>query len=266
MISGFIDNARAKPNPETTDNFDIGVRYRSRDIQAQASFWYTVFQNRLASAYDPELDQNVFRNLGRVDRYGIDASVSWQVIPQLQVYAYGSYLWSRIKDNVLAGECSATVSASCPAGSTGTQILAQTAGRRESGPPVYTFGGRVQAQLGPLELGISAKRTGPRYINDENLPLQLCTAAFVNTVDCNATRFTVYGAKLRPYTTVDIGARLPLGFVGLNDDTYFQFNVTNLFDTYYVGNVTNQLLNTSAPFAQIGAPRAFIATLNVAFR
>ena len=115
-------------------------------------------------------------------------------------------------------------------------------------------------------LGVSAKRTGPRYINDENLPLQLCTAAFVNVVDCNATRFTVYGAKLRPYTTVDIGARLPLGFVGLNDDTYFQFNVTNVFDTYYVGNVTNQLLNTSVPFAQIGAPRAFIATLNVAFR
>jgi iron complex outermembrane receptor protein len=277
-----VDNARAQPKPETTDNFDVGVRYRSRDIQAQASFWYTVFQNRLASAYDPELDQNVFRNLGRVDRYGIDASVSWQVIPELQLYVYGSYLWSRIKDNVLAGECSATVSVHCPAGSTGTQILAQTAGQRESGAPVYTFGGRIQAQLGPLELGISAKRTGPRYINDENLPLFLCTNAtggnaYANVVDCpgaliappgqtTAAFYQVYGAKLRPYTTVDIGMRLPLGFVGLNNDTYFQFNVTNVFDTYYVGNVTNQLLNTSVPFAQIGAPRAFIATLNVAFR
>ena len=81
-----------------------------------------------------------------------------------------------------------------------------------------------------------------------------------------ANLFQVYGAKLPAYTTVDIGARLPLGFAGLNDDTYFQFNVTNVFDEFYVGNVTSQLLNTSVPFAQIGAPRAFIATLNVAFR
>ena len=93
--------------------------------------------------------------------------------------------------------------------------------------------------------------------------------AYVNVVDCRAhgaRRFQVYGAKLPAYTTVDIGMRLPLGFVGLNDDTYFQFNVTNVFDKFYVGNVTSQLLNTSVPFAQIGAPRAFIGTLNVAFR
>jgi iron complex outermembrane receptor protein len=138
---------------------------------------------------------------------------------------------------------------------------------------VWTLGGRIQVQLGPVELGIQAKRTGPRYVNDENLPLRLCTSAsggnaYVNVVDCPATAasFQVYGAKLRPYTIVDIGARLPLGWAGLNDDTYFQLNVTNVFDTFYVGNVTSQLLNTSVPFAQIGAPRAIIGTLNVAFR
>ena len=45
-------------------------------IMAQASFWYTIFQNRLASAFDPELQLTVFRNLGRVDKYGIDGSIS----------------------------------------------------------------------------------------------------------------------------------------------------------------------------------------------
>jgi iron complex outermembrane receptor protein len=96
--------------------------------------------------------------------------------------------------------------------------------------------------------------------------LRLCSAAFVNVVDCNATPFTVYGAKVPAYTTVDIGARMPMGWAGLNDDTYLQFNITNLFDKLYVGNFGGQLLNTSAPFVQIGAPRAFILTLNVAYR
>jgi iron complex outermembrane receptor protein len=265
-----FDNPRAKPKPETTDNFDVGARYRSSKLIAQASFWYTIFQNRLASAYDPDLDQNVFRNLGTVHKHGIDASVSYQVIPQLQFYVYGSYLWSKIQNNVFAGECSGTlVTATCPAGTAaGTPIFALTQGHRESGAPVYTFGGAIQANLGPLELRAQAKRTGPRYINDLNQALILCSAAFQNVLDCptTATKVQVYGAKTPAYTTVDLGARLPMGFAGFNDGTYLQFNVSNVFDKFYVGNFGGQLLNTSVPFVQIGAPRAFVLTLNIATR
>ena len=50
------DTDAAKPNPETTDSFDGGVRYRSTKIQAQASVWYTKFNDRTASAFDPELN------------------------------------------------------------------------------------------------------------------------------------------------------------------------------------------------------------------
>jgi hypothetical protein len=46
----------------------------------------------------------------------------------------------------------------------------QTAGKRESGAPVYTFGGRIDGTVGPFSLGVQAKRTGPRYVNDQNLP------------------------------------------------------------------------------------------------
>jgi iron complex outermembrane receptor protein len=267
-----LGTAQAKPKPETTDNFDVGIRHRSGKMMAQVSAWYTIFQNRLAQAFDPDLDTTVFRNLGTVHKYGIDGSVSYQVVPQLQLYVFGSYLWSRIQDNVLAGECTATVSASCPAGSIGRPILALTQGKRESGAPVYTFGGRVQAQLGPVEIAIQAKRTGPRYVDDENLPLRLCTNAtggnaFVNTLDCPATaaNFQVFPAKAKAFTTVDLDMRVPMGWAGFNDDTFVQLNVTNLFDKFYVGNFGGQLLNTSVPFVQIGAPRAFIATLVVGF-
>ncbi|NWN33727.1 TonB-dependent receptor, partial [Klebsiella michiganensis] len=61
---------RAKPKPETTDNFDLGIRYRSSKLQAQISGWYTNFHNRLAQSYDPELDRSVYRNLGTVRKYG----------------------------------------------------------------------------------------------------------------------------------------------------------------------------------------------------
>jgi iron complex outermembrane receptor protein len=246
-----VDNPNAKPKPETTDNFDIGARYRSSKLIAQASFWYTIFQNRLASAFDPELQLTVFRNLGQVNKHGVDASVSYQVLPQLQFYVYGSYLWSKIKNNV---QLSGTVAAvDCSAPNPSTTACALTAGRRESGAPKWTFGGAMQANLGPLELRAQAKRTGPRYVDDVNLPLMSGTTV-------------LYNAKTPSYTVVDLGARLPLAFAGLNEGTYAQFNVTNVFDKLYVGNFGGQLNNTSIPFVQIGAPRAFVFTLNIATR
>jgi iron complex outermembrane receptor protein len=257
--------AQALPQPETTDNFDVGLRYRSRSIQAQVALWYTVFQNRLASAFDPDLDANVFRNLGAVDRYGIDVNFDYQPIPQLSIHAFGSYLWSSIRDNVLAGECT-VVTATCTA--IGAPVFAQTAGQRESGAPVYTFGGRLQGHFGPLDVALQAKRTGPRYVNDVNQPIQLCTGTFRNVTDCAAPNilFNVYGARAPAFTIVDIDARLRLGFLGLNDDTYIQVNVTNLFDRLYTPNFGGALLNNTVPFVSVGAPRAISFTLNVAYR
>ncbi|MDQ8757684.1 TonB-dependent receptor [Sphingosinicella sp. LHD-64] len=271
------DTPEANPRPETTDNFDLGLRYRSGAIQAQASVWYTRFQDRLASSFDPELERSVYRNLGAVDKYGIDGLLSWQVIPELQFSVFGSYLWSNIRDDVLVGLCSATVSESCPAGSVGTEIFAPTEGSREGGAPVYTFGARVQGNVGPLEIGVQFKRTGGRYVNDSNQPIGQCfstlpanlgaSVPFVNTIDCptGSQLVAVYPARTPAYNIVDLDARLPLGFIGLNDDTFLQLNVTNLFDERYVGGFTANLLPTQVPFAQIGAPRAVSATLVVGF-
>jgi iron complex outermembrane receptor protein len=255
----------AQPRPETTDNFDVGLRYRSGSIVAQGSFWFTRFSDRLASSYDPELDRNVYRNLGTVDKYGLDGYVMWQALPQLQIYAFGSYLWSDIKDNVQVGICSATVSASCPTGSAGTPIFALTQGQREGGAPVYTFGGRIQGTLGPIEIGVQFKRTGGRYVNDINQPIRQCSVAFVNSIDCNGTTTVVYPTRTPAYNIVDLDVRVPLGWAGLNDDTYFQLNISNVFDELYVGGFGANLLDTAVPFSQIGAPRAIMGTLVVGF-
>ncbi len=239
----------AQPRPETTDNFDLGLRYRSGTIMAQGSFWFTRFQDRLASSYDPELDRSVYRNLGTVDKYGIDGYVAWQALPQLQFYVFGSYLWSDIKDNV---QISGGAGVDCSGLTTPTANCAITAGRREGGAPVYTFGARVQGTRGPVEIGRQFKRTGPRYVNDVNLPIVLAGVE-------------VYPDRTPAYNIVDLDIRVPLGWAGLNDTTFFQLNVSNLFDEVYVGGFTANLLNNTAPFAQIGAPRAIMGTLVVGF-
>ncbi len=244
----------ANPKPETTDNFDLGLRARTGQLQAQLGLWYTIFNDRLASSFDPETERNVYRNLGRVDKYGIDASVSYRPIPEVSIYTFASYLKSKIKDNVQNGVCTA-VSTSCAA--IGDPIFALTAGKRESGSPTFTLGGRIQAELGPVDLGAQIKRTGPRYVNDQNISLVQTVNGVANTV--------VYGSKTPAYTLVDLDARVRLDWAGLGDKTYFQFNVSNVFDKLYVGGFDGQLANNSVPFVQIGAPRTFIASIIVAY-
>lgn len=266
--------AAASPRPEKTDNFDLGVRYRSRQIQAQISGFFNRYTDRTASAFDPELNVSIFRNLGRVDKYGLDAYVSYQPVKQLNIYLFGSLLKSEIKDDLIIGECTdAQRLAGFPGCTvTGAPIFAPTAGKREAGAPKYTFGGTIRGNAGPVELGITAKRTGPRFIFDTNEPVR----GFVG-LPLPGVETVIFPASTPAYWLVNLDARFSLADMGL-ERTYFQFNVYNLFDQFYVGGFgggLNQSITRNnagvitafggPPFVQIGAPRTISGTLTVGF-
>ncbi|WP_084456024.1 TonB-dependent receptor [Novosphingobium rosa] len=260
-------DARSTPKPETTFNFEGGVRYKTSKVQAELSGWYTVYHNRIAetaipSPQDETTTISVFSNLGTVHKYGIDGSISYKPVPALSLYLFGSYLKSKILGNVANGECTANnVKFGDSAGigtctTKGQTIYALTAGMRESGTPTFMIGTRVQAHVGPLDLGIQAKHTGPRYVNDQNTPFY--TSATNNTV--------IYPAHTPAYTLVDLDVRMKAGFLGLNDKTYLQLNVHNLFNEYYVGGFSGgSVSNTFVPYVYIGTPRTISGSINVAF-
>ncbi|MGE3690278.1 MAG: TonB-dependent receptor [Novosphingobium sp.] len=245
----------AKPRPETTDNFDLGFRYRNNKVQAQASIWYTKYNDRLASAYDPDTDRNLYRNLGSVEKYGIDGSIAWQPMQELSIYLFGSWMKSKIQDNVQAGLCNAAQVSASQLGCTavGNPAFYQTKGKREAGAPEYTLGASARGTIGPVEIGVIAKRTGGRFIYDTNEPLVFSGRE-------------VYPAQTNAYWLVNLDARFNLSAIGLNEKSYLQLNVYNLFDTLYVGNFTTAISPASSPpFAQIGAPRTVSGTLVFAF-
>ena len=267
--------------PETTDNFDLGVRYASPTLQFQVGPWLSKFTNRLASAFDPDTNVSIFRNLGKVDKYGVDGSVTWAPIPELALNVFGSYLWSEIKTNLQVGSCPTVLTAANTTNNctvAGAPIFALTQGRRESGASVYSFGARLQGKVGPLEMGIQTKTTGERFLNDQNLPVFQCTSALVNQICPTAGNtpagFTgtrgllvqTYAASTPAYTLVDFDARLPMDWAGLNDTTYLQFNIQNITNESFVGGFNGGATsNFVTPFAQIGTPRTFVITLNVGF-
>lgn len=236
------DQDGANPTPETTNNFDLGVRYTSGIIQASLTGWYTRYDNRLASAFDRDLDVTIYRNLGRVDKYGIDGRFAVRPVPEFALYLFGSYLKSKIKENVETGTDTA-----------GNPIFADTKGKREAGAPVYTLGARANGNIGPVELGAQIKRTGPRYVNDQNMAIVI-----------GGTQ--VYAKKTPAYTLVDLDAKVKLDFVGLGERTFLQLNVVNVFDKLYVGGFDGAgTSTTSVPNAFIGTPRTFIGSVSFGF-
>ncbi|TPG42394.1 TonB-dependent receptor [Sphingomonas koreensis] len=234
------------PTPETTDNFDAGVRYTTSKIQAYVGPWLTIFKNRLASSYDPLTDITTYRNLGAVHKYGVDGSIAYQPVRELSLYVFGSYLKSEIQTNVQTDT-----------DADGNPVYALTKGKRESGSPVYTFGGRAELNINPIQIGVEAKRTGKRYLNDQNVDLIYTPYGGGDPVNLGATS--------PAYTVVNADARLNMSWAGLNDKTYVQLNVTNLFDVVYPGSFGGALAASNDPFTYIGAPRTVSATLNVAF-
>lgn len=243
-----------QPVPETTDSFDLSLRYQTGRIQAQLAGWYTRYSNRLASFYDPILDQVVFRNLGVVNKYGLDASVSYRVVPELTLYVFGSILESKIKDNLQGGNCSKGQVTSGQYGCTteGAPFNILTAGKQESGAPSFTLGARAQAEIGDFSLGAQIKHTGKRYVNDENLPL----FAPVRTGNVITSYAQAYNAFTPAYTLVDLDLRYKIAESPTGGDVAVQLNVTNLFDERYVGGFGGSGERYSSPFVQIGPPRA----------
>ena len=273
----------ANPLPEITDTFDGGIRYRSSKVQAQFGIWKTFFKGRIAESFDPELNATTFRNLGDVGKWGVDGSVAWSPMRQLTLYGFGSWNESKIKDNLQIGgpasfDCDTAPLLTAAQRATARRNCAFTSGKEEAGTPKYTYGASVLTSLGDFDFGVTAKRTGPRFVFDTN------EQVLAGDVDVESRITQLYGSKTPAYWLVNLDARYTLRALKGLEKSYIALNIYNLFNEVYVGggfSGLNQSVSTSsssscpgapaggcfgsAPFAQIGAPRTFSASLNIAW-
>ncbi|WP_416464104.1 TonB-dependent receptor [Sphingomonas sp. VDB2] len=257
------DSDAAYRVPETSDSFDASIRYSSSKVQAAVTGWYSKYKNRLVTAYD--IDGNgTDTNLGPVKKYGIDSSISYSPIKEVTAYLFGSYIKSEIQNDARTGSCAATsdiaLAGLCYIDASGDAYL-RTAGKRERSAPKYLFGGRLQGNLGDFTLGVQAKKTSSRYMNDINGEVQSVT------LTDGTTKIIAPGAKFGAYTVVDLDLRYSLASLGMEKGA-IQLNVSNLFDKFYVGSFSgglDTLASSSSAFVNFGSPRAISASLIVGF-
>lgn len=233
-VTRFADGSIGNPTvqPETSKNIDLGYRYTTSTIVAQASVFQNQFDNRIVSTFDEDLGQFVDRNVGSVESLGFEASLGWQPTENLNLYGTVSLLDSELQDNYVYN-------------SAGAQL--QTKGKKQVETPEQMFSLRASYKFNDVfSAGVQGKYTGERWVTDVN------------------------DLKVDAFTVVDLDARFDFSTLGL-EGTYLQLNVINLFDEQYYSNLgtrasaTPGQLGYSRPFAGVGAPRTVMASIRYSF-
>jgi iron complex outermembrane receptor protein len=240
-------------DPEETDAFDLGARFTRSNIQAQLSAWQINYKNRIVSSFNQELGISLDRNVGRVDSRGFDANFAYRPVRFLSLIGLVSYIDTELKSNVELGTFTAPATGPVvppagfivcngvlPGNGQPAVLCADTKGKRVTETPKWQFGGRVNLDFNPIEVGFQFKRVGSRFATDVN------------------------DIKVKGYTVADADVRVALEPFGLKA-SYFQVNVSNLFDTEYFGNISTQIRAADTPNFTLSSPRTLIASLNVGF-
>nr|WP_314445510.1 TonB-dependent receptor [uncultured Sphingomonas sp.] len=234
-------------DPEETDAFDLGLRFTRRNLQAQVAAWQINYKNRIVSSFNQDLGISLDRNVGRVDSRGFDANIAFQPVRFLSLIGLVSYIDTELKSNVEIGRSTAAAlpaglvfCGTAPTGTATATTCAPTAGKEVTETPNWQYGGRVNLDFNPVELGLQVKRVSSRFATDVN------------------------DVKVAGYTTADADLRFALASIGLRD-SFFQLNVTNLFNERYFGNISTQIRAADNPNFTPAAPRTVIASVNVGF-
>jgi iron complex outermembrane recepter protein len=233
-----------KVDPETTDTFDLGVRYTSRRVQAQATLWNTNFKNRIITSFDQVQGISVDRNIGTVKAQGMDVGIAIRPLDFFTFQGNVSYNDSKLKDNILVS----------------STVTLPTAGKRVTETPVWQAGYRAQVEFGPVAVGFQVKYVADRFATDLN------------------------DIKSDGYTLADLDARFSLKQFGLNKtyfqlnvqnlfDRYYFGNIgTQIANSNATGNppitgiaVGAAIPGGGSPNFSLGAPRTISGTLHFSF-
>ncbi len=219
--------------PETSWNLDVGYRYQSPALIAQATAFDIDFKNRLADAYDPTSGLSSYTNAGGVKTHGFELEIGNTPIKGWSLYGSYGYTISTISNDIMI---------------TSTESL-PSEGKEFPLTPKYKVGLSIQYETATWYARIKDQHTSSQWatlVNDQEAP---------------------------GYNLADFDAGYLFPSSGIFKNPILRLNVSNLFNSQYrnpssqsVSNATT--VNGIAPsgvYYYLGAPRLVSASLQVDF-
>ncbi len=218
--------------PETSDTFELGLRYNTPVFNGTLGAYLVNFKNRLLAVQvgSPiEGLASALQNVGGVRAVGVEAAGDLRLGHGFGVYASYSYTDATYRDNVFSSVANAD----------GTfPLVAPIKGKTVVDSPKHMLRGEVNYDQGPVfgRIGVNyMSRRYYSYTNDASVPSRVIVDASLGY------RFT--------------------------DKIELQLNATNLFDKKYVGTIgSGGFVNSGdAQTLLVGAPQQFFITAKAGF-
>jgi iron complex outermembrane receptor protein len=76
---------------ETSDNFEVGLRYNNGTFSISPTFFYAKYQNKSVSTYDPLTKLTYVQNVGDAESIGGELETAWKPYKWLTLFGSGSY-------------------------------------------------------------------------------------------------------------------------------------------------------------------------------
>jgi iron complex outermembrane recepter protein len=216
-----------KVQPETTDNFDAGIRYTTPRIQAVLGGFVNKFKNRIQSSFDQDTGITVDRNIGDVDIKGVEASVAVKPFPWFSFRGFASYIDAKLKADI----------------QTGATTFLPTKGKFLVETPEVQYGYSARATFGPASVGGQFKFVGARWATDVN------------------------DLQVPSYRLFDLDARISLKSFGLEKTYFEVkvYNLFNARYLGSINSATTAgATNTNTTYF-VGSPRTVQGTVRVGF-
>lgn len=232
----FGDADLSQLKPETSENWEAGLRYESRLFNASATWFKAKFSNQvvfISNSSEDGIDylgegDGKFFNAGGIDSEGFELLAN--VRPMQGLSIYGSYTYIDAKYRGISD-----LDAGTDEDEEQVEMFNALKGKRVAGIPKHMWVLSASYAYGPVTLGVSGKYTGNRFVNTSNT----WTAENYFVTDLNVA---VKGEALSDWLRA----------------LEFSLTVNNLTDEDYLGGI-------SGNYAWIGAPRTTVFTVTADF-
>ncbi len=223
--------------PETSTNYETGLRYGRESIEGLVAVYHVDFKNRLLGiTQGPGIVGNpsVLANVGSVKTDGVEAAITWR--PGNYVTWFTSVAWN---DSEYADDYTTT-------NSSGAQTVVPVAGKQVTDTPEVLFKSEVAYDNGSFFVRANASFTDERFYTYLNQ----------GSVDSYALLNVGVGYRFKPF--------------GPAKELVLQADGTNLTDEEYYSTIDSNGFVNSDPNGTtqtllLGAPRQYFVSIKARF-
>jgi iron complex outermembrane receptor protein len=224
--------------PETSTNFEAGIRFRPTDaIEALVAAYTVDFENRLLGIpQGPGIVGNpaVLANVGSVKTNGIETAINWR--PMTNVSWFTSLAWN---DSEYEDDYTTVDNAGVP-------TVVPVAGKQVTDTPEILFKSQIAYDNGSFFLRADVNHTDERYYT------------YLNEGSVDA------------YTLLNIGVGYRFTMAGFIEELVIQGDATNVTDEEYYSTIDSNGFVVSDPTGTaqtllLGAPAQFFLSLKASF-